>query len=480
MEIPILFSVVYNQSLKIYSQLYVGVREPKGESEIPLAFATPYEDNAAGKKRQATVDTWAAPEHRELTEDRGWVYTRGAPKTRIIDNTPRSGFRITDSVKRTYFGGGNVVWRVFDPDGWEVEIQSNNLMAIIQTVDIGKGGEISGRCVWGRDGANNILLPEISQEYQDAIKAAESIKKPSKIAMKDRVIGRTYRMLDGGFGQYLGKVWVTTQSQSKDIDSCSVVLDQHLGKAFAIRTEYYGRGGRTYTKRLNSGVQTQYEAVHIASVTCERYTTSPQIILYKSAPLISELDDIQFDPEVLLSAVLETNPKFEFASSAAIDTPVFCTLTKPTSVKYVLAPVSLAMLEEQIKHDEHRCENSVRSGQGLDISHYTREYLGWFLVNHDGKTYGSSSELSFLVDDRAKRIYRSAVYQMSIHETEPHIVSIRTQQGTSYYQPEPPVSQDTPNGIYLQRFYTAEALRTYLEDLVRAERLVYLKPEATE
>ena len=474
-----MFSVVYNQSLKIYSQLYVGIREPDTDGEIPLAFATPYEDNAAGKKRQATVDTWAAPEHRELTEDRGWVYTRGKPKTKLIENTPRSGFRITDSVKRTYFGGGNVVWRVFDPDGWEVEIQSNNLMAIIQTVDVGKGGEISGRCVWGRDGAHNILLPEISQEYQDAIKAAESIKKPSKIAMKDRVIGRTYRLLNGGYGQYLGKVWATTQTHSSDIDSSIVVFDHSLGKAFAIRTEYCGRGGRRYTKCLNAGDQVQYEAVYIPGTTIEKYTSAAQITLYKSAPLISELDNTEIDPETLLSAVLESNPKFEFASSSAIDTPVLCTIKKPSSVKYTLAPVTSTMLEEQIKYDEHRWENAIASGHGIDISYCTREYLGWFLVDNDGKTYGSSSELSFLVDDRTKRIYKSAAYQMSIHETEPHIVSIRTQQGTSYYQPEPPVSSDTPNGIYLQRFYTAESLRTYLKDLVREERLVYLKPEAT-
>ena len=480
MEIPILFSVVYNKSLKVYSRLYVGVRESTAEGEVPLAFATPYEDNAAGKKRQATVDTWAAPESRVLTEDRGWVYTRGEPKTRIIDNTPRAGFRITDSVKRTYFGGGNVVWRVFDPDGWEVEIQSNNLMAILQTVDIGKGGEISGKCVWGRDGAHNILLPEISQEYQDAVKAAESVKKPTKLAMKDRVIGRTYRLLNGGFGQYLGKVWVTTQTQSEAVHSCSVVRDHKLGKSFEIRTEYYGRGGQKYTKRLNNGTQLQYEAVYIPGVTEERYTTAAQIILYKSAPLIAELDDVGFDPEILLAAVLETNPKFEFASSSAIDTPVFCTLEKPSSVKYTLAPVSVSMLEEQLKHDEYRWESPIQSGQGLDISHYTREYLGWFFVDQDGKTYGSSSELSFLIDERTKRIYKSAVYQMTIHESEPHVVSIQTQQGTSYYQPEPPISQSVPNGIYLPRFYSIEEFRTYLNSLVRDGRLVYLKPEATQ
>lgn len=474
-----MFSIVYNKSLKIYSQLYVGIREPKNEDEIPLAFATPYEDNAAGKKRQTTVDAWAAPENRVLTEDRGWIYTRGEPKTKIIDNTPRAGFRITDSVKRTYFGGGNVVWRVFDPDGWEVEIQSNNLMAVIQTVDIGKGGEISGRCVWSRDGAHNILLPEVSQEYQDAIKAAESVKKPTKLAMKDRVIGRTYRLLNGGFGQYLGKVWVTSQTQTDAINSCSIVHDHKLGKAFGISTRHYGaRSGQKYTKRLNFGAQTQYEAVYIPSVVNGGYTSATQIILYKSAPLISELDEVQMQADALIETVLKTNPKFEFASSAAIDTPVFCTAKKPTSVKYTLEPVSAAMLQEQIKYDEYRWEKLIASGQGLDIAHYTREYLGWFFVGQDGKTYGSSSELSFLVGDGTKRIYKSAVYEMTIHESEPHIASIRTQQGASFYEPEPPVSHDTPNGMYLTRFYTIEEFRAYINSLVHDGRLVYLKPEA--
>ncbi len=195
--------IVFNKGMKVFSKLFVGIKNNVGDY-VPLAFATPYEENAAGKKRQETVMSWLGGEYVNVVENGQYVYENGHPKrkkvernTKIFDNVPRSGFKITDDVKRVYWGGGNVVWRVFDPYGYELEIQSNNLMALIQSCGVEVGGLIPGNCVWGRDGGVNILLHESSEEYKNAIKAAETLKpnkkKPNKkIPMKDRIVGGKY------------------------------------------------------------------------------------------------------------------------------------------------------------------------------------------------------------------------------------------------------------------------------------------------
>ena len=204
-----------NVAMKVFSQLYVGYKHQILSSEgydyktheyknpvygVPLGFATPYEDNAAGRKRQSTVDNWATPYSHDKT-----------PKleAKIIDNELLEGFKITDDIKRVYWGGGNVVFRVEDPRGFELEIQSQNLMTLIKLVGLNAGGVIPGKCLWGRDGPNNILLHESSQEYQTARMAAETIK-PLKGAAKDTFKpGDIVILTNGQEVRYLGRFWFT-------------------------------------------------------------------------------------------------------------------------------------------------------------------------------------------------------------------------------------------------------------------------------
>lgn len=214
--------IVFNKGMKVFSKLFVGIKKAHNDNP-PLAFATPYEENAAGKKRQETVISWLGGRHVPIVENGNYVFdSYGRQKykdvdhnTKIFDNVPRSGFKITDDVKRVYWGGGNVVWRVFDPYGYELEIQSNNLMALIQSCGVEVGGLIPGNCVWGRDGGVNILLHESSEEYKNAIKAAETLKPNKKIPMKDRIVGGKYTLQTGEQGIYLGKVWVWVESNHK-------------------------------------------------------------------------------------------------------------------------------------------------------------------------------------------------------------------------------------------------------------------------
>jgi len=110
-----------------------------------------------------------------------------------------------------------VLWRIADPRGFELEISSENFARIIDCATIEKG-VIVGKCVWGRDGSKNILLPESSDVYQDAVKRTAEVN--TKISLLDVQVGDTVGILtkDGKdlSGQYLGKYFFLQLSEDKD------------------------------------------------------------------------------------------------------------------------------------------------------------------------------------------------------------------------------------------------------------------------
>jgi len=331
------FEVVYNTALKIYSKLYVGVK-PQGTDKVPLAFATPYTEDAAGRKRQDTVKNWVGTSTYDYETRKDVPFD---PDLRVIENVALPGFKITDDIKRVYYGGGNVVWRLEHPLGWEIEIQSNNLMALIQGVGIDAGGEVPGECVIARDGAHNVLLPVSSQEYKDAIKAAESAKSPSKVPMKDRVLGRTYRLQDGSFGQYFGKFFVTE----------IVNEDEKYGPAH-VRADIPNVGvssvqGQLHIVQILNGRQEVFEAV---------FSEGVGVKLFKTAPLISELDQGSM-PEDEIIDVVRTN-RYTFAGTRSSD-PVMLTRTKPGTVVLDFKPVSDELFEERFNHMIQQEQNKL-------------------------------------------------------------------------------------------------------------------------
>lgn len=176
--------------IKIPDKYYVGVRarDEDDVKEIPLGFATPNTGDAAFLKRKATVDNW----------------TGSAKGTRFetFDNVLVEGFRISQSVRRYgWNGGGNVLWRIEDPRGFELEISSANFASIVDCATIDKG-VISGKCVWGREGAINILLPEASEPYQEAVVFTDLSKKT--VGAKELVAGQFVRMKDDTVAMYCG------------------------------------------------------------------------------------------------------------------------------------------------------------------------------------------------------------------------------------------------------------------------------------
>lgn len=181
-----------NKAIKIPSNHYVGFSK-RGEEEIPLGFMTPDGTDAAAVKRKATVDAWAKPGH---------YGTVKAIPSKSFENKPMTGFKMGRSVKHGGgWGQGNVKWRIEDPRGFELEISSPNFAQIIGVSTL-ENGEILEKCVWGRLGADNILIPVSSDVYKAAEANTERLNKSA--SLKDLKPGYRCIMQNGDEGTYLG------------------------------------------------------------------------------------------------------------------------------------------------------------------------------------------------------------------------------------------------------------------------------------
>jgi hypothetical protein len=300
-----------NTAMKVFSKLFVGVRPKSASAPIPLAFATPYEENAQGRKRQDSVRGWLGG-HREYERDENGAIKRAADGSwieiphekdeRIVENVPLPGFKITDDVKRVYWGGGNVVWRVEDPRGYELEIQSQNLMAIIQSAGISEGGLIPGSCVWGRSGADNILLHESSDEYKDAVKAAETLKAPRQVGKSSRRIGGLYRRVNGSTAIYIAKIHVTKMDYASE-DATSREFYK-LGDVKAIMS----------VQQYNIPASAEFEGMLEVEEGGEGQPLATKTLtMYKKAPLVDDLGDVAI-PEITNSFLMGLS--WQFASSS--------------------------------------------------------------------------------------------------------------------------------------------------------------------
>lgn len=190
------------------------------KEETVLGFATYYEENKAFEKRKKTIDDWAQPyfEKRLDETDPEWdpeghfyqVIRTPRPEYEsvIMDNTLREGFKMAKEVQRCGWGGGNVVWRIEDPSGFELEISSSNMAAIMANGTI-INGVIQGKCKWGWNksgGSRIVLLPESSPPYIEALED-NKLHNAKPIKISDVNIGDEVKLKNGTTATYMGQYY---------------------------------------------------------------------------------------------------------------------------------------------------------------------------------------------------------------------------------------------------------------------------------
>lgn len=221
-----------------------------------LGFLTPDGTDKAAQKRKATVDRWASSQFSpyydnrisqirehfkkypdsyngvELPQEVETMYYACrvvASKGYTLENKPLAGFQLANSVRRTGWNGGNVVWRVLHPHGIEFEISSANLSAIISESSI-VNGVIQAECFFVRCGSNNVLVPvgtALAAKFLSDVIKQEQIKTKAAVGLKlkDLTPGDVVESLPNSpvnGAVYLGKFEVTSRRRLRRVTSSYV------------------------------------------------------------------------------------------------------------------------------------------------------------------------------------------------------------------------------------------------------------------
>lgn len=122
-----------------------------------------------------------------------------------FDNIPTEGFVLNKKV-----GGTRYDWnvrdtkcRVFDPRGFEIEIDIPNLLYILENTSSIKGKGLEGNFIYAWDGKDLVLIPENAPEYKEMMNFTTI--QSNKVSSKDLVVNGVYFTKKQEEYIYLGK-----------------------------------------------------------------------------------------------------------------------------------------------------------------------------------------------------------------------------------------------------------------------------------
>lgn len=138
-----------------------------------------------------------------------------------FENVPTEGFvlnRNVGGVKNSY-GYHNDVRiekvRVFDPRGFEFEIDIPNVLTILQECTSAKGKGLEGTFVYGWNGTNLVLIPTSSEDYTKSKEYTDL--QSGKVDTKSLIPGASYKTKKQKDLVYLGRFdWFTEKYSSSE------------------------------------------------------------------------------------------------------------------------------------------------------------------------------------------------------------------------------------------------------------------------
>lgn len=176
----------------IPDKIKVGYCKRKDTYTGKLAYVIYYDEK--GKLRKET--SWQNWRDKNITPD-------------DFENVPTEGFVLNRKA-----GGVEEQWgwnarktycRVYDPRGFEFEIDIVNLLFILEHCDSIKGKGLVGKFVYGWDGKDLVLLPVDCPDYKKHKELSSVVNKNNKIKAKDLKKGATYIDKNNKEYIYMGK-----------------------------------------------------------------------------------------------------------------------------------------------------------------------------------------------------------------------------------------------------------------------------------
>ena len=173
----------------------------RAKDEERLAYMTYHKEDKAFEKRRDTGIAWSGGQPRKVWISGKYVMNPYIPADvgTTLENVPQSGHYIGDSVSR--WSTSNKLFRVKDPRGFTVEVSTGNIATLLHLCTV-TNGVVQEECVWGREGANHVLLPVNSEPYRESVTSNSTILKMKDIKAGDMI--KCYG--DTSTYRYLGKV----------------------------------------------------------------------------------------------------------------------------------------------------------------------------------------------------------------------------------------------------------------------------------
>lgn len=210
----------------------------------------------------------------KLRKEASWNSWRDEriPNT-IFDNEPTEGFVLNRS------GGGRPSWsdrkafvRVYDPRGFEFEIDVANLMYILECCPVGKGKVLEGKLVYVWDGKELVLLPVESPDYKDIDNYTQLLNNKEYIKGKDLKVGYTYVDKNDEKYVYLGKFHEYDGKEKSKTKKFFFAEEYSWRKDFPWYLKTIGSLGKKFIKELEIGCVEDFTPFQNLLETSARYS----------------------------------------------------------------------------------------------------------------------------------------------------------------------------------------------------------------
>ena len=161
-------------SIYLPNKIKVGYQNRKDTYSKKLAYIIYYDEK--GKLRKET--SW-----------RGWIDEKMGDDE--FENTPLTGFVLNKDAGDydTGWDHRKTYCRVYDPRGFEIEIDVPNLLYILQNTDCSRGKGLEGEFVYGWDGTELVLIPVGSPDYKELKSYSEILNSNQKFSSKNLIKG---------------------------------------------------------------------------------------------------------------------------------------------------------------------------------------------------------------------------------------------------------------------------------------------------
>ncbi len=180
-----------NTTIKTPKTLRVGFQKRSDTFTGKLAFVT-YLDEKGKLRKEKSWDGW-----RDKTIP-----------SQDFENVPTSGLLLNKIAS----GGTRYGWnrrkdtaRIFDPRGFEFEIDMSNLLFLLDNSAYDPTTGFKEEMVYGIDGQDIVLIPVTSEDYKAIAEFNDKVTNGKKYKATDMIVGASYRNKDNATAIYMGK-----------------------------------------------------------------------------------------------------------------------------------------------------------------------------------------------------------------------------------------------------------------------------------